>query len=355
MRTGRVILLLFLTVAVLGVQGARAGLPQRALDADQPGLPREQAPPTPDVAPARRIEINLPTTTLFLYEGDRLLRVYRVAVGRPEVRIGDAVRKTETPSGDFVVTAMVREPAWYPPRWLKKEKGWPNDYIVPPGPENPLGSRWLSLSRPGFVGYGIHGTAEPDTIGTAASLGCVRMLNHDVEDLFDLVAEGTPVRITYEPAVAYRDGEGRWHLQVGPDLYGRGVDADAVARRELRRYGLDESVLDGEPLAGLAGTRDLILVQAPAGLRVRWLVGAPWIQDAVWDDGGILVSFEGLPPVLQKYFDRDAEAGMLLYARPLQWVQDRDGMTYLRLEEVAPRFGLTVEVRAGGEEAVVHF
>lgn len=355
MRTGRVILLLFLTVAVLGVQGARAGLPQRALDADQPGLPQEQGPPTPDVAPARRIEINLPTTTLFLYEGDRLLRAYRVAVGRPQVQIGEALRKTETPTGDFVITNLVREPAWYPPRWLKKEKGWPNDYIVPPGPENPLGTRWLSFWRPGFEGFGIHGTIEPEAIGTAASLGCVRMLNHDVEDLFDLVAPGTPVRIIYEPAVAYLDGEGRWHLQVGPDLYGRGVDADAAARRELRRHGLDESVLDGERLAGLTWTRDLTLLQASVALRVRWLVGAPWIQDGVREEGGIAVTFEGLPPLLQKYFDRDAGEGMLLYARPLQWVRVRDGKIYLRLEEVAPRFGLKVEFVPGGEEAVVHF
>lgn len=353
-RSGRVSLLLVLTMVLLSVHGARAGQVQRALDADQPSV-RYAEPRTPGGAPQRRVEINIPTTTLFLYEGDRLLRAYRVAVGRPWTRLGEVTRKTETPTGDFVITHKVQDPFWYPPAWFRKEKGWPPDYRVPSGPGNPLGSRWLSFWRPGAEGYGIHGTIDPDAIGTAVSLGCVRMLNRDVEELFDLVAGGTPVRVTYEPALVYRDGDGRWHLAVGPDLYRRGHDLSTLASQELRRYGLDESVLEGEPLADLAAPRDLVLVQAPAGIRIRWLVGAPWNQDGFWEDGSILVAFEGLPPVLHKYFQPEPEARMLLYGRPLAGVFVREDEIYLRLGEVAPRFGLTVEVRPGGEEAVVHF
>ena len=67
--------------------------------------------------------------------------------------------------------------------------------VVPPGKANPLGTRWLGLSK---KGYGIHGTNAPGSIGRNASHGCIRMRNRDVEELFELVAVGDMVELVGE-------------------------------------------------------------------------------------------------------------------------------------------------------------
>ena len=65
--------------------------------------------------------------------------------------------------------------------------------VIPPGKANPLGTRWIGLSR---KGYGIHGTNNPRSIGRRASHGCIRMRNRDVEELFEMVAVGDRVEIS---------------------------------------------------------------------------------------------------------------------------------------------------------------
>lgn len=89
-------------------------------------------------------------------------------------------------------TSIVRKepnPIWQPPEIVRRDS--PHlPRVVPPGPTNPLGTRALVLARPE---YAIHGTNAPHTIGTAASYGCFRMFNRDVEDLFERVHVGTPV------------------------------------------------------------------------------------------------------------------------------------------------------------------
>lgn len=88
-----------------------------------------------------------------------------------------------TPRGSFRIILRESQPTWYKP----------GSAPIPYGSkENLLGTRWLGIDCPG---YGIHGTWEPDTIGRNSSAGCVRMLNQDVEELFDLVRVGTPVII----------------------------------------------------------------------------------------------------------------------------------------------------------------
>ncbi len=120
---------------------------------------------------------------LLLRDGDELFKLYDVGIGR----------QNRTPTGTFTVTSKQKEPAWTPP-----------GKIIPYGdPENVLGTRWLGLTPtgetdPNLRGYGIHGTWEPETVGTAASEGCVRMKNEEVNELFDLVPRGTPVRIRNE-------------------------------------------------------------------------------------------------------------------------------------------------------------
>jgi lipoprotein-anchoring transpeptidase ErfK/SrfK len=125
----------------------------------------------------KRIVVSIPDRKLMLFEGDRVLKVYDVAVGKAS---------TPTPRGTFAIINRVPHPAWYSP------KG-----VVPPGKNNPLGSRWMGLSA---KGYGIHGTNVPSSIGKAASHGCVRMRRQDLEELFGLVTVGTIVELQDEPA-----------------------------------------------------------------------------------------------------------------------------------------------------------
>jgi lipoprotein-anchoring transpeptidase ErfK/SrfK len=117
---------------------------------------------------------------LFLYEDGRLVKVYRVAVGAPDF---------PTPRGRF---RIVRKR--YMPTWGNPGSAWAVDMpkMIPPGPNNPLGTRALDLDAPGIR---IHGTNKDYSIGHAASHGCMRMHRWDIEDLYERVSVGTPVYI----------------------------------------------------------------------------------------------------------------------------------------------------------------
>ena len=116
---------------------------------------------------------------LYLYEGEKLVKTYSVAVGQSQY---------PTPTGNFVIISKVVNPTWTPPDspWAVGAKP------IGPGPDDPLGTRWMGLSAPGV---GIHGTNEPWSIGSDASHGCIRMHIPDAEDLFTRVFVGTPVSI----------------------------------------------------------------------------------------------------------------------------------------------------------------
>lgn len=105
------------------------------------------------------IRVNIAAKTLSVYRNGTLIKEYPVATGK---------LTTPTPQGVFTVI---------------------NKQLNPGGP---YGTRWLGLSK---KGYGIHGTNAPESIGTAASNGCIRMFNSDIEDLFDITNTGTVVRI----------------------------------------------------------------------------------------------------------------------------------------------------------------
>jgi lipoprotein-anchoring transpeptidase ErfK/SrfK len=123
----------------------------------------------------RRIVVSIPDRKLAVMEGDRVVRIFETAVGAP---------KSPSPTGTFSIITAVPDPTWY-------TKG----RTVPPGPANPLGTRWLGLSQ---KGYGIHGTNVPSSIGKNASHGCIRMRNRDVEQLFKMVAVGDTVELIGE-------------------------------------------------------------------------------------------------------------------------------------------------------------
>jgi L,D-transpeptidase ErfK/SrfK len=177
-----------------------------------------------------RIIVNLPSRTVDYYEQDQLIQSFPAAIGK-------AV--TPTPLGDYTVQEKEEDPIWYPPN---------ESYSVPSGPANPLGYRWL-----GFSGnYGIHGTNEPDSIGEAVSNGCVRMQEADVERLFEEVAEGTPIRVTYERIRLLVDREGVATLGIYPDIYGRQDITLNDVRKKLREKHL-AAFLSEEELIQLLG------------------------------------------------------------------------------------------------------
>ncbi|SHF13033.1 L,D-transpeptidase family protein [Desulforamulus putei] len=109
---------------------------------------------------------------LSVYVGGQVSKTYPVGVGKPA---------TPTPAGDYKVINKVTNPGGV------------------------LGSRWMGLNIPGG-NYGIHGTNNPSSIGNLVSLGCIRMHNHHVEELFPQVPVGTPVRIAAVPGYNQKGG-----------------------------------------------------------------------------------------------------------------------------------------------------
>jgi lipoprotein-anchoring transpeptidase ErfK/SrfK len=131
------------------------------------------------LASHRVIVIDRGKNVLSLYNGTTLWRRFHVATGQSAY---------PTPAGRFHIVVKWVNPWWYPPPdpWAAGESP------VPPGPGNPLGTRWMGLSAPGV---GIHGTPEPQSIGYSLSHGCIRMLIPQAEWLFDHVDVGTTVFI----------------------------------------------------------------------------------------------------------------------------------------------------------------
>jgi lipoprotein-anchoring transpeptidase ErfK/SrfK len=148
---------------------------QRGIDAD--GVAGKQT----ISALTMKIVISQSSHTLTLFQVGKVVHTYPVAVGSPTY---------PTPTGEWEIVRMEKNPTWIPPDsdWAKKAKP------IPPGPDNPLGTRFMALNAPpGTVG--IHGTPNPASLGYSVSHGCIRMAIPDVEDLFERVDVGTPVTI----------------------------------------------------------------------------------------------------------------------------------------------------------------
>jgi lipoprotein-anchoring transpeptidase ErfK/SrfK len=120
------------------------------------------------------------TFTLRLWEHLKLAKTYTVAVGQEGL---------ETPAGLYHIQEKEENPSWHVP-----DSAWAGDLagqVIPPGPADPIKARWMGI----FEGAGIHGTEETESLGSAASHGCVRMSIPDVEELYDRVQVGTPIYI----------------------------------------------------------------------------------------------------------------------------------------------------------------
>jgi L,D-transpeptidase ErfK/SrfK len=229
-------------------------------------------------APREGIVLNVATKRLFYYppvvDGEpRVVETYPIGIGRED---------WATPTGATTVVARTRDPVWFVPASIRKEHAEMGDPLppqVPPGPDNPLGSRVLQLGLPGYL---IHGTNKPAGVGMRVSHGCVRLYPEDIEFLYDRIPVGTPVAIVNQPLLlGHSDND--LLLEAHPPLAEDDRDllpelAERVAARASEMpngmAAVDPSRLDlvaeehrGFPVSVLAGGDD-----AAATLRrARWV------------------------------------------------------------------------------------
>lgn len=145
--------------------------------------------------------INIPEYKLTMIDKGQVVKSYDIAVGTPY---------EQTPVGRFAVFLKLEYPVWYP--GAKFADRTP----VAPGPDNPLGSRWMEFAP----SYGIHGTNVDWSISYPVSGGCIRMHDADARELYEKVDIGTPVTVVYETLLLVERKDGLY-LKVLPDIYGR--------------------------------------------------------------------------------------------------------------------------------------
>lgn len=154
-------------------------------------------------APQDGIVLNLAELRLYYYPDPVNARRRRV-ITHP-VSIGQV--GWSTPLGTTRIAAKVTNPAWYPPASIRAEAeaaGEPLPLVVPPGPDNPLGTHALAFAKKGYL---IHGTNKPYGLGMRVSHGCVRMYPEDIISLYEAVPVDTPVHVVNQPVkTGWRDG-----------------------------------------------------------------------------------------------------------------------------------------------------
>ena len=142
--------------------------------------------------PAARIDVDKDRQTVKVYSAkNELLAFFPASVGSDD---------KPSPSGTLKITLIESDPSYhYNPRYQFKDVETQKPFDLNPGPNNPLGTTWIALSKPS---YGIHGTPEPSQIGKAASHGCVRLTNWDAQHLAGMLTKGVPVNFKQR-----RDGD----------------------------------------------------------------------------------------------------------------------------------------------------
>lgn len=186
--------------------------------------------------PKTGVVLNIATKRLFYYpareEGaPRQVLTYPVGIGR----VG-----WETPLGTTSVVSKARDPHWWVPASVRREHaemGNPLPSVVPPGPDNPLGTRVLKLEMPGYL---IHGTNQPYGVGMRVSHGCVRLYPENIEFLYTLVDVGESVAIINEPYQVGRRGDVMYfeaHAPLEDDTISAEVRLQTVLREQVDAAG----------------------------------------------------------------------------------------------------------------------
>lgn len=207
-------------------------------------LPTVHLPP--DAEP-EGIVINLADMRLYWFEEPGgPMQSFPIGIGRDGL---------STPLGSTEVVRKQKEPSWRPtPRMRAEDPELPE--VVPPGPDNPLGTRAMYLGWPQYL---IHGTHKPLGVGRRVSSGCVRMYPEDVEYLFDKVAIGTKVTVVDQPIkLSWIDGE--LYIEAHPTQ----AQSDQIELTGSFEPILDSSVVDQvlEVAGGQASELDWSLIRA---------------------------------------------------------------------------------------------
>lgn len=208
------------------------------------------------------IVLNVPERMLYLFSGGSLEAYYPVAIGTAE---------HPTPVADTKIVNKTKDPTWIPPEWAGKDRE-----PVKPGPDNPLGERWIGIDLPG---YGIHSTNDPLSIGMSVSHGCVRMNPADVRQLYERVYVGMRVKIVYEPVLIGRsEDDGMIYLSSFPDVYKKCGDLSDYTYSRLKKYDLN----------GLADFNRAVKIVSEASGIPRTVAGSPirisWEGEPVYPD-----------------------------------------------------------------------
>ena len=182
----------------------------------------------------KTILINIPQRLLFLFTTDGALRAhYPVGLGRPA---------WPTPTGEFRITEIEKDPTWDVPQSIQEEMRREGKTVIksmPPCPENPLGRHWLRLS---LGSLGIHGTNAPASVYTFQTHGCIRLHPDDAAELVTLVAPGEHGRLAYEPVLLIQVPDGRIFVEVHRDVYRRAPAAATALDRLALETGLREAI-----------------------------------------------------------------------------------------------------------------
>ncbi|PYI88384.1 MAG: murein L,D-transpeptidase [Verrucomicrobia bacterium] len=158
--------------------------PEMANDIPDEPEQKPDANTEPAAAAKTSVKVDVKTNMLGVFEGDKIIAAYPVTVGSTQ---------TATPIGEWKVRGVAKLPTFrYDQQMLKRGERSKNFHMLPPGPNSPVGVVWIALNKRGI---GIHGTDEPNTIGQAASHGCIRLANWDIVRLAGRVKAGVPVSV----------------------------------------------------------------------------------------------------------------------------------------------------------------
>ncbi|MCX5717127.1 MAG: L,D-transpeptidase family protein [Nitrospirae bacterium] len=185
----------------------------------------------PDVKSYKGIVINLSEMRLYYFfkrGKSKLVATFPVGIGS---------EGNDTPTGEFKIAEKIVNPSWRVPESIRKEK--PNlPAVVPPGPDNPLGSHALRLSLKSYL---IHGTNRPWGVGRRASHGCIRLYPEDIPKLFKLMPKGSRVTIVKQP-VKVSAISNKVFIEVHKDDYHQNEKYSKIAVKLLKRQNLIEGV-----------------------------------------------------------------------------------------------------------------
>jgi L,D-transpeptidase ErfK/SrfK len=281
--------------------------------------------------------VNLPERMVYEFKAGELAHTYPCAVG-----MGG---RFATPTGDFKIVNKQKDPIWTPPDWSKIKDP------VQPGPDNPLGDRWIGLSAPGV---GLHATNDPMSIGMVVSHGCMRMYPWCVRELFEDVEVGWPVHIVYEPIKVGLDPDDHTvYLSVFPDIYHQVPDMVALARQKLDKLGVlplvDEARLKalvsqqaGMPMA-VVGSDVVVKVngkRVDSTLSPLWRDGQVWVGTEVFRAAGLSVRQDDVEKTLMVEHDNDEVHFELAGDSTVHPVRCQ-GVSYLPLSTVLASLNVT--------------